>query len=93
MEPDPDEIYAEYKGKIYKFEFGRRHFRSVMGVDSIAVSLDSMSGRAVLPTSGRIRKLTFSFVLIAGIGVLLIWISIMEGIKRARNPRETVKKG
>jgi hypothetical protein len=83
----PDEIYAEYKGKAYKFELGRKYFRRLMGVDTVAVYFDAPSGRAVLPTSGLVRHYAFLYVMIAGMGVMLICISINQFIQLARDAR------
>jgi hypothetical protein len=84
----PDEIYAEYKGKAYKFELGRKYFRRLMGVDTVAVYFDSSSGRAVLPTSsGRVRHYAFLYVMIAGMGVMLIGVSIDQFMKLAGDSR------
>ncbi|MEO6617001.1 MAG: hypothetical protein ABIN80_00040 [Dyadobacter sp.] len=83
----PAEIYAEYKGKAYKFELGRKYFRRMMGVDTIAVYFDSASGRAVLPTSGNVRHFAFLYVMIAGMGVMLIWVSINQFVQLARDAR------
>ena len=37
---NPDNIYAEYQGKTYNFEMGRKYYRSLLGVDTIEVYYD-----------------------------------------------------
>lgn len=84
----PDKVYAEYLGKTYHFDMGRKYYRSLLGVDTIAVYFDQTSGRAFLPTSGQVKHYTGLYLLIAGVGLLFIGGSTWEIIKtvRKRNP-------
>lgn len=83
----PDKIYAEYQFKTYRFELGRKSFRSLTGVDSIAVSLDSLSGKAVLPTSGRVRHLAFLLIAMAAVGIMTIYGCVSESVKLLKSAR------
>lgn len=85
----PDKIHAEYLGKTYHFDMGRKYYRSLLGVDTIAVYFDEASGRAFLPTSGKVKHYTGLYLLIAGAGLLFVGGSTREFIKiaRKRNPR------
>jgi hypothetical protein len=80
----PDKVYAEYLGKTYHFDMGRKYYRSLLGVDTIAVYFDQASGRAFLPTSGQVKHYTGLYLLIAGVGLLLIGGSTWEFVKIAR---------
>ncbi|MCF0059125.1 hypothetical protein [Dyadobacter sp. CY356] len=86
---NPDKIDAVYKGKIYKLSIGRKSFRSLAGVDSVAVSFDKATDRAVMPASGRVRHLAFMFVMIAGVGIMVIWGSITEYIRLIKSSRKS----
>lgn len=55
---NPDDIYVEYRGKMHSFEFGRKYYRSLLGVDTIEATLEPASGRAFLPVSGRVKHFT-----------------------------------
>ncbi|HEV7381476.1 MAG TPA: hypothetical protein VGN64_16880 [Dyadobacter sp.] len=79
----PDQVYADYMGKTYHFDMGRKYYRSLTGVDSIAVYFDQTTGRAFLPTSGQVRHYTGLYLLIAGVGLLFIGVSSRELIKIA----------
>jgi uncharacterized membrane protein YesL len=80
----PDKVYAEYLGKTYHFEMGRKYYRSLLGVDTIAVYFDQASGRAFLPTSGQVKHYTGLYLLIAGVGLLFIGGSTWEFVKIVR---------
>jgi hypothetical protein len=80
----PDKVYAEYLGKTYHFDMGRKYYRSLFGVDTIAVYFDQASGRAFLPTSGQVKHYTGLYLLIAGVGLLFIGGSTWEIIKTVR---------
>jgi hypothetical protein len=85
----PDQIYAEYKGKIFNFSMGRKYYRSLLGVDTIAVYFDPASGRAFLPTSGQVKHYTGLYLLVVTAGLFLIGGSTWEFVKilRKRNPK------
>ena len=82
---NPDEIYAEYNGKTYHFEMGRKYYRSLFGVDTIAVYYDAASDRAVLPTPGEVRHFAPLYIWIGSIGALLTVGSIWQLVKTIRN--------
>ncbi|PSL18797.1 hypothetical protein [Dyadobacter jiangsuensis] len=81
---NPDEIYAEYKGKTYHFAMGRKYYRSLLGVDTIAVYYDEASDRAILPTSGEVRHFAPLYIWIGAIGALLTAGSIWQLVKTTR---------
>lgn len=83
----PDKIYAAYLGKTYHFEMGRKYFRSLRGVDTIAVYYDAASDRAFLPTSGKVKHYRGLYVLVGGGGLVLIAGSIWELAKTRRKKR------
>ncbi|WP_141110453.1 hypothetical protein [Dyadobacter psychrophilus] len=85
----PDQVYAEYLSKTYHFDMGRKYYRSLLGVDTIAVYYDQASDRAFLPTSGQVKHYTGLYLLIGGVGLLLIGKSTWEFIKivRKRNTK------
>lgn len=81
---NPDNVYAEYQGKTYHFELGRKTYRSLLGVDTIEACLDSASGRAFLPTSGRVKHFTALYFWLGGIGIVVIAGTVWEFAKLAR---------
>lgn len=83
----PDNIYAEYQGKTYHFEMGRKYYRSLSGVDSIQACLDPHSGRAFLPISRRVKHFTALYFLIGGAGLAIVIGSMREFVKLARAGR------
>lgn len=81
----PDKIYAEYQGKTYHFDMGRKYFRSLLGVDTIAVYYDEASGKAFLPTrSSRVGHYAFLYFLIGGCGLGMIGGSVWELVRLSR---------
>ncbi|MBE9462180.1 hypothetical protein ACFP1I_13155 [Dyadobacter subterraneus] len=77
----PDNIYAEYQGKTYKFEMGRKYYRSLLGVDTIQVYYDKGSDRAFLLGSDNVRHFAVLYFLLGGIGIAVTIGSIWEFIK------------
>jgi uncharacterized membrane protein YesL len=88
----PDKIYAEYLGKTYHFDMGRKYYRSLLGVDTIAVYFDEASGRAFLPTSGQVKHYMGLYLLIGGVGLLLMGGSIWEVVKIVRKGNPKISK-
>jgi uncharacterized membrane protein YesL len=88
----PDKIYAEYLGKTYHFDMGRKYYRSLLGVDTIAVYFDEASGRAFLPTSGQVKHYTGLYLLVGGCGLLLMGGSIWEIVKIVRKGNPKISK-
>lgn len=81
---NPDEVYAEYQGKTYRFELGRKYYRSLLGTDTIEACLDPVSGRAFLPVSGRVKHFTALYFWLGGIGIVVIMGTVWEFIQLAR---------
>ena len=78
----PDRIYAEYLGTTYNFSMGRKYYRSLSGVDTIAVHFDPASGKAFLPTtSARVKHYTGLYILFAAGGLVLIGGGVWEFVK------------
>jgi len=75
---NPDNIYAEYQGKTYNFEMGRKYYRSLLGVDTIEVYYDKASDRAFLLGSGNVRHFTALYFFVGGIGLAIFIGSIWE---------------
>lgn len=67
----PDKVHAEYNGKTYHFEMGRKTFRSLLGVDTIAAHYDAESDRAFLPGSGRVKHYLPLYLWIGGIALAI----------------------
>lgn len=89
----PDRIFAEFQGKTYNLSMGRKYFRSLINVDTIAVSFDSASGKAVLPFSGRVRHYAFLFAMIAGLGLVIIGESVRQLVKHINGSKTTSEAG
>ncbi|WP_461077672.1 hypothetical protein [Spirosoma flavus] len=77
----PDHVYAYYQGKQYDFVCGRRYFNKTLNADRIVAHLDKTSGEAALPGSGRVRHLTFLFVLIIGVALTILFMAVQKFIK------------
>lgn len=77
----PDEIDAVYNGRKYHFAMGRKYYRSLLGVDTIQVFYDHTRGKAVLQTKGLVRHFAVLYILIAGVGMLMIGGGVYELIK------------
>lgn len=81
---NPDNVYAEYKGRTYHFEMGRKYYRSLLGTDSIEVYYDRISGKAILPTSGEVKHFTALYIWLSGLGIAVITGAVWEFVKLAR---------
>lgn len=79
----PGNIYAEYQGRTYHFEMGRKYYRSLSGVDSIQTCLDPSTGRAFLPISSRVKHFTGLYFLIGGAGLTIVIGGVWEFVKLA----------
>ncbi|TLV00361.1 hypothetical protein [Dyadobacter luticola] len=88
----PDKVYGEYLGKTYHFDMGRKYFRKLSGVDTIAVYFDQATGRAFLPTSGQVKHYTGLYLLIGGVGLLFIGGSTWEIIKIVKKRNRKASK-
>lgn len=80
----PCKVYADYRGKTYQFEMGSKSFRKMLGVDTIEACLNTASGRAFLPISGRVTHYMGLYFLIGGGGVLFAGMSIKGFVQIAR---------
>ncbi|MCE6991175.1 hypothetical protein [Dyadobacter sp. CY323] len=67
----PDIIYAEYQNRDYRFECGRKYFRSTFGVDSIQVHYDVEKDIAALPVLN-FPHYTFMLIMMSGMGILIL---------------------
>jgi len=67
----PDIVYADYQGRSYRFECGRKYFRSTFGIDSIQVHYDATGNIAALPLLN-FPHYTFLVIMISGLGILVI---------------------
>ncbi|MET7258656.1 hypothetical protein [Dyadobacter fermentans] len=81
---NPDVVYASYQGKSYRFELGRKYYRSLLGTDTIEVCLDAASGRAFLPVSGRVKHFKWLYFWLSGIGIAVISGVVWELVRLAK---------
>lgn len=80
----PDKVHAEYNGKTYHFEMGRKTFRSLLGVDTVAAHYDAESDRAFLPGAGRVKHYLPLYLWIGGIALAITGGGIWQLFKLFR---------
>jgi hypothetical protein len=81
---NPDVVHADYHGKAYRFEMGRKYYRSLLGTDTIEACLDPVSGRAFLPVSGRLKHFKWLYAWLGGIGIAVIAGATGELVRLAK---------